>query len=86
MFDDAQLRDHPPLAGVRTQDPIRPYHHGPHPLSVAPMFYRDPLTTAFVSDLTDLVLQADLWLHGHVPDGFDYRVGRCGSFKTLRGM
>ena len=50
------------------------------------MFYRDPLTTAFVSDLTDLVLQADLWLHGHVPDGFDYRVGRCGSFKTLRGM
>ena len=72
MFDDAQLRDHPPLAGVRTQDPIRPYHHGPHSLSVAPMFYRDPLTTAFVSDLTDLVLQADLWLHGHLHCAHDY--------------
>lgn len=52
-------------------------HHGPHPLSVHPRYAGDTLSAAFVSDLSDLMQQADLWLHGHVHDGFDYRVGRC---------
>jgi len=52
-------------------------HHAPHPNSVHPRFAKDPLTTAFVSDLSELVDKADLWLHGHVHDGFDYQVGRC---------
>ncbi|GAB3644704.1 metallophosphoesterase [Ramlibacter alkalitolerans] len=52
-------------------------HHGPHRLSVHPRYAGDPLNAAFVSDLSDLVPKADLWLHGHVHDSFDYRVGRC---------
>jgi predicted phosphodiesterase len=24
-----------------------------------------------------LVEQADVWIHGHVHDSFDYRVGKC---------
>jgi predicted phosphodiesterase len=52
-------------------------HHGPHPLSVHPRYVGDPVNAAFVSDLSDLLPKADLWLHGHVHDSFDYRVGRC---------
>ncbi len=55
-------------------------HHGPHPLSVHPRWLApDTLETnaAFVSDLTPLLNKADLWLHGHVHDTFDYRVGRA---------
>lgn len=54
-------------------------HHGPHPLSVHPRYVDNPLNSAFVSDLSEILLSGhapDLWLHGHVHDGFDYTVGR----------
>ncbi len=52
-------------------------HHGPHPLSVHPRFASNHLSGAFVSDLSALMPDVDLWLHGHTHDGFDYQVGRC---------
>lgn len=52
-------------------------HHGPHPGSVHPRYTGDPVNAAFVSDLSSLMPGADLWLHGHVHDSFDYRVGDC---------
>ena len=52
-------------------------HHGPHPLSVHPRYAGDPVNAAFVSDLSELLPKADLWLHGHVHDSFDYKVGNC---------
>ncbi|UUZ77393.1 metallophosphoesterase [Polaromonas sp. P1(28)-13] len=52
-------------------------HHGPHPLSVHPRYAGDPVNAAFVSDLSELLPKADLWLHGHVHDSFDYKVGKC---------
>jgi len=52
-------------------------HHGPHPLSVHPRYDGDLMSAAFVSDLSELMPGVDLWLHGHVHDGFDYRVGSC---------
>ena len=52
-------------------------HHGCHPLSVHPRYIGEALNAAFVSDLSDLMPCIDLWLHGHVHDSFDYRVGRC---------
>lgn len=53
-------------------------HHGPHPLSIHPRYQGDQINVGFVSDLTPLLQQADLWLHGHVHDSFDYSdVGRC---------
>ena len=53
-------------------------HHGPHPLSVNPKYEGDILSAAFVSDLSEILLSEhapDLWVHGHVHDSFDYRVG-----------
>lgn len=54
-------------------------HHGPHPLSTHPRYADNPLNGGFVSDLSKILLSnsaPDLWLHGHVHDGFDYTVGR----------
>lgn len=52
-------------------------HHSPHERSVHPRYLGDPLNAAFSSDLSSLMPDVDLWLHGHVHDGFDYQVGRC---------
>ncbi len=52
-------------------------HHAPQWLSVHPQYRSDLLTAAFVSDLSDLIMefQPDLWVHGHVHSSFDYAVG-----------
>jgi hypothetical protein len=60
-------------------------HHAPHPRSIHPRHADSPINGAFVSDLTELIEQADLWLHGHVHDSFDYRVGRCRVASNPRG-
>jgi hypothetical protein len=60
-------------------------HHAPHPASIHPRYAGNPINSAFVSDLTGLVEQADLWLHGHVHDSFDYHVGRCRVVSNPRG-
>ena len=60
-------------------------HHLPSPLSVSPQFQGDQLSPAFASDLTNLFDQADLWVHGHTHDSFDYTVGRCRVVCNPRG-
>ena len=52
-------------------------HHGSNLRSVHSRYAGDPLNAAFNSDLSALMPNVDLWLHGHVHDGFDYQVGRC---------
>ena len=63
-------------------------HHAPHPLSVHPRFQAvDALATnaAYVSDLEPLLRKADVWLHGHVHDSFDYHVAGCRVVANPRG-
>lgn len=60
-------------------------HHAPHPLSVHPRFADNPVNAGFVTDLKDLLQQADLWLHGHVHDSFDYQVAGCRVVANPRG-
>lgn len=60
-------------------------HHAPHPLSVHRRYVGEVLTGAFVSDLTELMFDPDLWIHGHCHDGFDYRVGRCRVVSNPSG-
>jgi predicted phosphodiesterase len=66
-------------------------HHAPSRGSVHPRFRGDPCNAAFVSDLDHLVMKADLWIHGHVHDTFDYKVGPCrvvtnpGSYAVTLG-
>lgn len=53
-------------------------HHLPHEKSVSRRFGANPLTPAFVSDLSDVIetYQPELWIHGHTHTSFDYRVGK----------
>lgn len=52
-------------------------HHAPHPGSIHSRYKSDLLTAAYVSDLATLIEAGhpDLWVHGHVHESFDYRVG-----------
>ena len=52
-------------------------HHAPHFSSIHQRFAGNPINGGFVSDLTPLLSKAELWLHGHVHDSFDYAVDGC---------
>ena len=39
----------------------------------------------FASNLTPLLEQADLWIHGHTHDSFDYHIGKCRVVANPRG-
>jgi len=60
-------------------------HHGPHPGSVHPRYTGTVLNAAFVSDLTPLLGKAQLWIHGHVHDSFDYTVAGTRIVANPRG-
>ena len=52
-------------------------HHAVHWQSVHPRFRSDPVTAGFASDLSALIeaYRPALWVHGHVHNSSDYRVG-----------
>ena len=52
-------------------------HHAPHPHSMHSRYGSDLLSAAYVSDLTAVIDagQPNLWMHGHIHESFDYRVG-----------
>ena len=52
-------------------------HHAAHWNSIDPFYANDPLTAAFVSDMSKLIetYQPALWIHGHVHNSSDYFVG-----------
>ena len=52
-------------------------HHGPHRNSIAPLYANDLTSAAFVSDLEDCLGIADVHVHGHTHNSFDYTV--CGT-------
>lgn len=60
-------------------------HHGVSPDSIHPRYSGHPVNAGFLSDLRHLLEQADLWIHGHVHDSFDYRHGRARVVANPRG-
>ncbi|QAU32999.1 metallophosphoesterase [Janthinobacterium sp. 17J80-10] len=60
-------------------------HHGPHPDSVHERFAGSIINAAFVSDLTPLMGRAELWIHGHVHNSFDYTVAGTRIVTNPRG-
>jgi Icc-related predicted phosphoesterase len=45
------------------------------------------LNAGFITDLTRLIMQysPELWIHGHVHDSFDYRIGATRIVANPRG-
>ncbi len=62
-------------------------HHGPLRGSIAPKFTDDPVTAAFVSDLSGLVTRyrPAAWLHGHTHASFDYSLNSTRVVCNPRG-
>ena len=62
-------------------------HHAPSPRSIHPRFAGSPLNACFVSDLEWLAGsgRAQLWIHGHTHDSFDYRLGATRVVCNPRG-
>jgi predicted phosphodiesterase len=94
LFSPAHaLRDHEASKAWLASELERSYngktvvitHHAPHPLSVHARYVGDPLNAAFASKLPELLQLADVWLHGHVHDSFDYSVEGCRVIANPRG-
>lgn len=87
LVDHEQSRDwlKDTLALPFKGDTVVVTHHAPHHGSIHPRYKGSYLNAAFASDLTSLVEKADLWLHGHVHNSSDYRVGRCRVVSNPRG-
>lgn len=60
-------------------------HHLPSILSVPSRFSQDVLSTAFASNLDELVKKADFWIHGHTHDNCNYLLGKCRVVCNPRG-
>lgn len=63
-------------------------HHGPTNLSINQKYHNDPLNAAYVSDLSDLILDHEniqYWVHGHMHDRCDYMIGKTRVVTNPRG-
>jgi hypothetical protein len=62
-------------------------HHAPHPASIHARFAGNILNAAFITNLEPLIRRCgpDLWIHGHVHDSFDYRIGKTRVVANPRG-
>ncbi len=60
-------------------------HHAPHLLCQHPAFPMNAIGTAFLSDLSELVEQVDMWCFGHTHANLDAKVGKCRLFSNQRG-
>jgi len=62
-------------------------HHSPSPKSIHPRFADSLLNACFVSDLESLAGagRAQLWIHGHTHDSFDYRLNGTRVVCNPRG-
>jgi predicted phosphodiesterase len=62
-------------------------HHAPSPRSIHPRFAGSLLNPCFVSDAEHLIgaERAQLWIHGHTHDSFDYRVNGTRVVCNPRG-
>jgi predicted phosphodiesterase len=60
-------------------------HHAAHPGSVHPRFANEITCAAFVSNLEAEIGTADLYIHGHTHDSFDYLVGKMRVLSNPMG-
>lgn len=73
-------------ANARGDKVIVVSHHAPSLASSALCYREDPVTAGFASDLEAFAREhVDLWIHGHMHNSSDYRLGRCRVVANPRG-
>jgi hypothetical protein len=60
-------------------------HHAPSGMSIPQVKRETVLAAAKATNVERLVVQADLWVHGHILAGSDYRIGDCRVICNPRG-
>ena len=62
-------------------------HHAPHPTSLRSPIFIDDSDASYVSDLSAMIEQHQpaAWIHGHVHQTYDYRVGETRIVCNPRG-
>lgn len=75
------------LAEPSTRKTVVVSHHTPSPRSIPPEFLGDPLSACYASDLEDLFVEGRpaLWVHGHIHQKADYRIGETRVIANPRG-
>ena len=65
------------LEKAETKKNIIVTHHAPSLKSIPEMYRKELLSSAFASNLENLILEykPNLWIHGHLHDAFDYDIG-----------
>jgi Icc-related predicted phosphoesterase len=87
LFDDAVAWLEQQFAIAHDGPTVVVTHFAPARGSIAAKFAGSPLNACFVSDLEPQIhrWQPALWLHGHVHDSFDYRIGNTRVVANPRG-
>lgn len=63
-------------------------HHAPSAKSIAKEYCRNETNCAYASDLDDFILNhknIKVWIHGHVHNYFNYKIGDCRIICNPRG-
>lgn len=60
-------------------------HMAPSMQSVTAHYADELISAAYASRLDELAQKADLWVHGHMHESFDYALGRCRVVSNPRG-
>lgn len=60
-------------------------HHAPHPRSVPKDYEYHELTPAYASDMTRLMGNSKVWIHGHIHENADYEVNGTRVVANPRG-
>lgn len=60
-------------------------HMAPSMRSVPDEYVADIVSTAYASNLDELVQSADVWIHGHMHTSSDYEIGQCRVICNPRG-
>lgn len=62
-------------------------HHAPSTKSIHEKYKSDILNSSFSSNLDDLVIMmdADVWIHGHTHTSFNYNIGKTNIICNPRG-
>ena len=60
-------------------------HHAPSSKSCHPRFMGSRINPCFYSNMDSLVTLADVWVHGHAHDTYNYKMGNCQVICNPRG-
>lgn len=82
---DRELSCHASPGPARWDTTVVVTHFGPSRRSVDPRYGDQPGSAGFCNADEDLVVKADLWLHGHVHCRHDYWVGQTRVVANPRG-